>query len=177
MLWPLALVARSFSVQATGPRHFAWQYYSGLYCACGQTLTEFQFLAVSTGSGNAAVGNFMTMSVYKIYNPLNLFKRWLYLAARHTFIRRLCTRYDGGYQWMPYNVTLNLQVLPSLSSSRTLSMCQGDSSFFGQCMAICRGSYNDTLTTSMGCDSVLTTTLTVFLTVNHLFDTICAVAT
>lgn len=58
-------------------------------------------------------------------------------------------------------ITTNLTVLPLLSSSQSLSICAGDSVVIGNSVYSTSGSYIDSLFSSNGCDSVVTTNLTV----------------
>ena len=57
--------------------------------------------------------------------------------------------------------TTQLTVLPNSSSSDSLSICDGDSVFLGGAFQTVSGVYMDTLIAGNGCDSVVTTTLTV----------------
>ncbi|HLP11186.1 MAG TPA: T9SS type A sorting domain-containing protein, partial [Flavobacteriales bacterium] len=63
-------------------------------------------------------------------------------------------------------VTTNLTVLPALSSSQNVSICSGDTYTIGSSTYNVDGTYVDTLTSSNGCDSVVTTNLTVNSTIN-----------
>ncbi|MES2556582.1 MAG: T9SS type A sorting domain-containing protein [Bacteroidota bacterium] len=61
-------------------------------------------------------------------------------------------------------VTVNSIVVPALSTSsfsQTVSMCNGESYTVGANTYIASGSYLDTLTNAVGCDSIITTNLTV----------------
>jgi len=58
-------------------------------------------------------------------------------------------------------ITTNLTVLPLLSSSQSLSICTGDSVVVGNNVYSTSGSFIDSLFSSNGCDSVVTTNLTV----------------
>jgi hypothetical protein len=58
-------------------------------------------------------------------------------------------------------VTLNLTVRPVSSSSITQSICQGNTYQFGGLFRTTAGIYNDTLSNSLGCDSIITLNLTV----------------
>jgi len=71
-------------------------------------------------------------------------------------------------------VTTNLTVSTTLSSSQTIGICTGDSLVIGTNSYKVSGTYSDTLVAAGGCDSVLTTNLTVntFVTGNQSF-TIC----
>ena len=59
-------------------------------------------------------------------------------------------------------ITTNLQVTPFILVNQDLSICDGDSVFVGGTFQTSAGTYVDTLTGSNGCDSILTTNLTVF---------------
>jgi hypothetical protein len=58
-------------------------------------------------------------------------------------------------------ITLTLVVKPNSASSRSQSICQGSSYSFGGVNLTSAGTYRDTLTSSNGCDSIITLTLTV----------------
>ena len=58
-------------------------------------------------------------------------------------------------------VTTNLTVLPALSSSQTVSVCAGESVTIGDSTYSTSGTYQTTLTSIDGCDSTVTTNLTV----------------
>jgi hypothetical protein len=59
-------------------------------------------------------------------------------------------------------VTTNLALTTSVSGTDTESICRGDSIYLAGAYQNSTGSYVDTLMASSGCDSVLTTQLTVF---------------
>jgi subtilisin-like proprotein convertase family protein len=71
-------------------------------------------------------------------------------------------------------ITTDLTVLPSKNASQSLFICAGDSIVVGNSIYAISGIYNDTIASSSGCDSVLTTNLTVYnlFTGNQSF-TIC----
>ena len=56
-------------------------------------------------------------------------------------------------------VTTTLNVIPRLFENDTARICAGDSFFVGGAFQSVAGNYTDTLISSLGCDSVLTTTL------------------
>jgi len=58
-------------------------------------------------------------------------------------------------------VVTNLSVLPPLASTASVFICQGESYFAGGMLQTASGTYTDTLVSSLGCDSVVTTYLTV----------------
>ncbi len=58
-------------------------------------------------------------------------------------------------------VTTNLTVNPAASSSQAISLCSGDSIIVGSSVYYSSGTYNDVLTSVNGCDSTVTTNLTV----------------
>ncbi|MBI5218984.1 MAG: hypothetical protein HY958_08650, partial [Bacteroidia bacterium] len=58
-------------------------------------------------------------------------------------------------------VTLTLNVNPVYSISESVAICSGDSILIGGMYQTTAGTYNDTLTTVNGCDSVIITQLTV----------------
>ncbi|MCB0401691.1 MAG: gliding motility-associated C-terminal domain-containing protein [Flavobacteriales bacterium] len=58
-------------------------------------------------------------------------------------------------------VTTTLTVNPVLTTQVSDSICQGDSILLGGAFQTTAGIYNDTLTSSLGCDSILETTLTI----------------
>jgi hypothetical protein len=68
-------------------------------------------------------------------------------------------------------LTTTLIVNPVVTNSVTASICQGDSMILGGAYQTVAGSYVDTLSTTLGCDSILNTTLTVN-DINYLADTI-----
>ncbi len=63
-------------------------------------------------------------------------------------------------------VTTNLMVLQAIGSSQTLTVCAGDSVAVGSSTYTTSGNYVDVLTASGGCDSTVTTNLTVQLPVD-----------
>ncbi|GIV34144.1 MAG: hypothetical protein KatS3mg031_1679 [Chitinophagales bacterium] len=71
-------------------------------------------------------------------------------------------------------VTTVLTVLPRRFSSRTISICNGDSVFLQGAYRYMAGVYADTLKTFAGCDSIITTTLHIKPTyLNNHYITIC----
>lgn len=58
-------------------------------------------------------------------------------------------------------VTTNLAVVSTLLASDTIQICDGDSAFISGAFQTMAGNFSDTLVSSAGCDSVLTTTLIV----------------
>ena len=62
-------------------------------------------------------------------------------------------------------VTTNLTVTPAITSSQSLTICNGQSITVGSNIYSASGTYVDTLIAGAGCDSIVTTTLTV-ITVN-----------
>jgi hypothetical protein len=58
-------------------------------------------------------------------------------------------------------ITLNLSVTSAVTTSLNEAICQGDSYLFGGNTIATAGTYNDTLTASGGCDSIVTLTLVV----------------
>ncbi len=72
-------------------------------------------------------------------------------------------------------VETTLTVLPSSQSSASASICQGDSLFVGGAFQTTAGTYTDVLTAGNGCDSTVTTTLTVLAPASaSVNDTICS---
>jgi sugar lactone lactonase YvrE len=70
--------------------------------------------------------------------------------------------------------TLHLTVRPTAGSSFSQGICQGYSYTFGGRTLLVSGIYSDTLTSSTGCDSIITLTLTVYnLYGNNISQTIC----
>ena len=59
-------------------------------------------------------------------------------------------------------ITLNLSINPSYNSFNTLGICFGDSVNIGGSIYYNSGTYNNTFTSVNGCDSTISTTLTVF---------------
>ncbi len=67
-------------------------------------------------------------------------------------------------------VTIN----PTVSNPQNATICQGDSILLGGAFQTIAGVYNDTLSTSLGCDSVIITTLSINPIVNtQTTDSIC----
>ncbi len=64
-------------------------------------------------------------------------------------------------------VTLNLTVLPAITTSQSATICQGDTFNFNGTTVDTAGIYADTLTTTSGCDSTVTLQLSVIATVTH----------
>jgi|GEM_PF-2142355 len=58
-------------------------------------------------------------------------------------------------------LTTTLDVIPTIFSFDTLNICDGDSAFLGGSFQQNSGDFSDTLVSSLGCDSILTTTLVV----------------
>ncbi len=70
---------------------------------------------------------------------------------------------------------LTLTVLPIANTNITDSICNGDSIVFGSTTIKTAGTYMDTLSSSTGCDSIITLTVTIKTgTVVNLTDSICA---
>lgn len=58
-------------------------------------------------------------------------------------------------------VATTLTVIPNVTRSRTTAICQGDSLFVGGAYQTQSGTYEDVYASAAGCDSIVTTTLTV----------------
>jgi gliding motility-associated-like protein len=70
--------------------------------------------------------------------------------------------------------TMTITVNPIVSGSTNASICQGDSILIGGVFVSTAGSYTETLTSSVGCDSILTTNLSINpITSSTLSFTIC----
>ena len=70
--------------------------------------------------------------------------------------------------------TMTITVNPIVSGSTNISICQGDSILIGGVFVSSAGSYTSTLTSSLGCDSILTTNLSINpITTATLSFTIC----
>ncbi len=71
-------------------------------------------------------------------------------------------------------LNITLTIIPSSTNAINTSICQGDSILLGGNYQTTAGSYIDTLSTQNGCDSILTTNLTVNPTqTNYLSSKIC----
>ncbi len=68
-------------------------------------------------------------------------------------------------------VCTNLMIAPIGASQNSLSICPGDSTFAGGSWQTSSGNYYDTLSTSSGCDSIITTVLTVLSATHASCDT------
>ncbi len=68
-------------------------------------------------------------------------------------------------------ITTNLTVLLTTSSAVDTNICQGDSLFAGGAFQTGSGAYKDTTASANGCDSIITTNLTVLLTASSTIDT------
>lgn len=62
------------------------------------------------------------------------------------------------------SIIITLSVYPKYSTTRAVSICQGESYYAGGALRTTSGVYTDSFTTSHGCDSVIATTLTVYPT-------------
>ena len=70
--------------------------------------------------------------------------------------------------------TLNLTINPTITNSVTASLCNGDSLLVGGEYQTLAGSYDDVYSSNSGCDSIVTTTLTVNPTIiNSVTASIC----
>ncbi|MBL4593184.1 MAG: gliding motility-associated C-terminal domain-containing protein [Flavobacteriales bacterium] len=73
-----------------------------------------------------------------------------------------------------YTTTTTITINPTASTNTTAAICQGDSIMLGGVFQNTAGIYNDTLSTSLGCDSVIVTTLTVNpINTTQVTDAIC----
>jgi hypothetical protein len=71
-------------------------------------------------------------------------------------------------------VTTDLTVVNAFTSSTTQTICQGDSAFLAGAFQTAPGSYVDTMTSTAGCDSIVTTVLSVSPTLtSNTTRTIC----
>jgi hypothetical protein len=71
-------------------------------------------------------------------------------------------------------ITLTLTVSPIITSSATLSICEGTSYIFGTQTLITGGTYSETFRTARGCDSLVTLDLTLNLaSASSISQTIC----
>ena len=64
-------------------------------------------------------------------------------------------------------VSTTLTVNPVVTTNATASICDGDSILLGGAMQTAAGVYNDTLSSALGCDSIISTTLTVLMPVTE----------
>ncbi len=70
--------------------------------------------------------------------------------------------------------TVFLSVIPAVSTSVTDTICQGDTAWIGNTPYTQAGTHTDTLTTVLGCDSIVTLTLTVLPSPSYtMSQTIC----
>ena len=70
--------------------------------------------------------------------------------------------------------SMTITINPIVSGSTNISICQGDSILIGGVFVSTAGSYTETLTSSLGCDSVLTTNLSINpITTANLSFTVC----
>ncbi|MCZ2392446.1 MAG: gliding motility-associated C-terminal domain-containing protein [Chitinophagales bacterium] len=71
-------------------------------------------------------------------------------------------------------VYLQLNILPKLQSSQNITICKGESVIVGSHIYVLSGQYIDTLKTSIGCDSIVFTQLTVIEPiVNETIASVC----
>ncbi|NQX96362.1 MAG: gliding motility-associated C-terminal domain-containing protein, partial [Flavobacteriales bacterium] len=68
------------------------------------------------------------------------------------------------------DTTIVITVLPNTIGTTTTSICQGDSTLLGGIYQTVAGTYIDTLASTNGCDSILTTTLTIDPVENATFN-------
>jgi len=72
-------------------------------------------------------------------------------------------------------VTVNLMIAPQFNTNISASICSGDSLFINGTWQTTSGSYTDTLFSGYGCDSLVTTNLTVSNTISsNVSSSICA---
>lgn len=70
------------------------------------------------------------------------------------------------FQFCDSVVTINLMIAPLVNTNLNTSICSGDSLFAGGAWQTSSGSYTDTLFSAFGCDSIVTTNLTVSNTIS-----------
>ena len=70
------------------------------------------------------------------------------------------------FQFCDSVVTINLMIAPLVNTNLNTSICLGDSLFAGGAWQTSSGSYTDTLFSAFGCDSIVTTNLTVSNTIS-----------
>ena len=78
------------------------------------------------------------------------------------------------FQFCDSVVIINLMIAPLVNTNLNTSICSGDSLFAGGAWQTSSGSYTDTLFSAFGCDSIVTTNLTVSNTIsNNVSTNIC----
>ena len=130
------------------------------YMSCDSFINlTVSFATVLTSSFNVTICN----GASYLYNGINQNTSGSYLDTLQA---------AGGCDSV---VTLNLTVLPILSSGYTYGICSGGSYFFNGQSLTSPGIYLDTLTTTLGCDSFITLNLVVNPTTASGFaQTICS---
>jgi len=73
-----------------------------------------------------------------------------------------------------YTTTTTVTINPTVTTNENTAICQGDSILLGGSFQTIAGIYNDTLSTALGCDSIIETTLTINpIVTTQTTDSIC----
>jgi gliding motility-associated-like protein len=118
---------------------------------------------------------YVTQTIYDTESPVVPYTIHINSTAAYTQNRTICTgqsittyRTSGTYvkkvltaEGCDSIITTNLTVIPSIQKSQNLSICQGQSVTVGDTTYRTTGVYTKRLTSFSGCDSVVTTNLTV----------------
>jgi len=95
----------------------------------------------------------------------------------NSIYRKTSGSYSQTYTVGPCDsiVTLNLTILPAITHSQTITLCAGESYSIGSSTYTTSGTYVDVLTAANGCDSTVTTNLTIRPAITHSQSiTLCA---
>lgn len=141
----------------------AWGTYSGIYVVpAGQTVTRFQFLAVSS-AGGPSFGNFIDDVGFKRFVDTTVCSPAVYTLYDGTIISTPGVYADQIYPGggCPEDVFVRLNFAQGSVTNRSDTICNGQQKFLGGAWRTTPGIYTDTYTRSSGCDSLVNTNLVV----------------
>jgi hypothetical protein len=82
-------------------------------------------------------------------------------------------QFNNGDNWFIDNITTDTTTLCKVNTTINQSICQGGSYSFNNQVLTTAGAYNDTLTSAVGCDSIITLNLSVNTTSTNITQSIC----
>ncbi|HIA07287.1 MAG TPA: hypothetical protein EYN71_11435 [Flavobacteriales bacterium] len=158
----------SISLLASGATNYSWSPSTGLSCtscpnpvATPASTTTYQVVG-STGSCSDSTTITITVS-----SSINTLDTALMCAGDSLFLGGAWQTTAGNYKdtltasgGCDSIVATNLSIIPPNGSSNNTNICPGDSAFIQGAWQTLAGTYFDTVPNSAGCDSVITTNLT-----------------
>lgn len=159
---------------ATGSTNYSWSPPTGLSATTGTTVTANPSITTTYTISSTENGCTSTTTATVIVHsnpPLTVISEEICQGESFPFGTHFLT-VAGTYNDTLASTTgcdsivqLSLTVHPTIFTSLTHSMCQGESFPFGNQVLTDTGTYNDTLASATGCDSIVQLSLTVHPTI------------